>query len=165
VGAITEKDVKLAKDTKSVIVGFRVGTEKTALELGERDKIKMKSFDVIYELSQGVRNLMEKMISPKIARKDMGKVKILVVFRKDKKGQIVGGKVIEGEIIKDNELEILREDAIIGKGKLKSLQKQKKDIERGVKGDEIGILYQGEGQIQEGDILIAFKEELVKPEL
>lgn len=165
VGDINETDVKLAKGAKAVIVGFRVGTNPIARNLASREKIKIKNFEIIYDLIQVVRQALEKMIEPEVVRVDLGKVKILAIFRTEKSRQIIGGKVVDGKIKKGVSLEVYRNDEKVGKGKIIGLQRDKKDIEEIVKGFECGILYEGNIRLEERDILTAYTEERRKIEL
>lgn len=153
VGEISESDIKLAKSAKAQILGFRVKPNPTASRLAQRENIKIMTFDVIYDLSQGVRQIMKRMVEPEKVRMDLGKVKILAVFRTEKNRQIIGGKVLEGEVKRGVQIEVVREEEVLGKGRLVNLQKDKKDVEKVGKGEECGILYEGEARIEEGDIL------------
>jgi len=116
-------------------------------------------------ISQKIRELMQKCLKPERIRTDLGKMETLVIFRTEKNRQIVGGKVIEGRIEKGTFLEIFRGEEKIGKGKIINLQIDKKNVELAKKGSECGILYQGEDRIQEGDILLIYREEFRKEEL
>jgi len=174
VGDINEVDVKLASLAKAKILGFRTKINPVARDLAEKERIRIINFEVIYELVQSVRQLMEKIVEPEIIRKELGRIKTLAVFRTDKNRQVVGGKVIEGEITRGSSIEVLRsilggkgeqEGEKIGQGKLINLQKNKKDIERCQKGEECGILYEGSAKIEERDILKIYTEERRKGEL
>jgi translation initiation factor IF-2 len=158
-GEISEGDIESAKSFKAIIFGFRVKISRIAREIAQRERIKIFLFDLIYDLVEGTRKLMTQILEPEIQRVDLGKVKVLVCFWKKGKRQIVGGRVIEGEVKKGTMIEILRNGEIIGKGKLLNLQKEKKDIEKAKKGEEIGILYEGEERIKEEDTLIIFSQE------
>jgi len=162
VGEVNENDVKLASQAKATILGFRIKTGTQAALLAEREKIRIRHFEIIYELIEEVRRLMEKMIMPEIVRNDLGRLKVSVVFLTEKNRQIVGGKVIEGEVKKGSLLEIERGQEIIGKGKIVNLQKNKKNIEAAGKGEEAAILYEGKEKIEEGDILMIYTEEKKK---
>ncbi|MCD6528188.1 translation initiation factor IF-2 [bacterium] len=165
VGEVSDSDVKLAKSSQAKIIGFRVGISPIAQKLAEREKIKILTYDVIYELTQGVRRLMEKMLEPEKVRVDLGKLKVLVIFKTSKNRQIVGARVVEGEIRKGVLIEVFRNGEKVGKGKVINLQKDKKDIEKGVRGEDCGILYEGDTKIAQGDILVPYKEEIRKREL
>ena len=164
-GEINERDIKLVKGERSLILGFRVKINPTAKILAEREKVKIMTFDVIYDLVEGVRKFMERELKPEKVRTDLGKVKTLVNFLTEKNRQIVGGKVIEGEVKKGASIEIFRGENLIGKGKLVNLQKNKKDVDRIPKGEECGMLYEGDTRIEEGDILVIYQEERRSREL
>ncbi|TSC75378.1 MAG: translation initiation factor IF-2 [Parcubacteria group bacterium Gr01-1014_30] len=166
VGQISETDVKLASHTKAVILAFRVKENATAKALLQRTKAKVLRFDVIYDLVEEVRKLMEKTLKPEIVKVTLGKMKVLVVFTTEKNRQIVGGRITEGQVKKGAQLEVLsREKELKGKGKIINLQKNKKDIAQASKGEEVGILYEGQGTIEVGDILAIYVEERTKAEL
>lgn len=167
-GDINETDAKLAEMSNAFIFGFRVKVSPAVLKLQKKDKekkLKIKTFEVIYELIQEVRNRIEKSLEDKIVRKDTGKVKALVIFWGEKNRQIVGGKVIEGEIKKGLNLEVIRDNEKVGAGKIVNLQRNKKDAEKLSKGDECGILFEGNVKVEKGDILAAFVEEKRREEL
>jgi translation initiation factor IF-2 len=105
------------------------------------------------------------MIEPEIIRVDVGKVKVLVEFWKKGERQIIGGRVIEGEVHNNLFLEVVRDGEVIGEGKILNLQKEKRDIQFAKRGEEIGILYEGNARIKEGDILNVFRKEKKKVEI
>jgi len=162
VGEVNESDIELARGSRALILGFRVRTYPIAKNLAQREKIKILNFESIYDLVEEMRKLMEKISKPEVVRIDLGKMKVLVDFWKEKTRQIVGGRVIEGMVEKGALIEISRDKELRGKGKMINLQRNKKDIERAPKGEEVGILYEGEEKIQLGDTLIFYKEERTK---
>ncbi len=165
VGDINESDVKSAKSAEAEVLGFRVKVPNSVVNIAERDNVKVTNFDVIYELVERVRNLMEKVINPRIERKNLGKAKVQALFIKDKKRQIVGCKVIQGEVRVKSMTEILRknpeteEEEVVGKGKIVNLKKGEKGTEKAFNNEECGILYEGNVTIQEGDIILSYIEE------
>ncbi|HJN62399.1 MAG TPA: translation initiation factor IF-2 [Candidatus Parcubacteria bacterium] len=165
VGDINESDIKLAQSSRASIFGFRVKVNSSLLRIAEREKVRIITFEVIYELVQGIRQVMEKVMKPEKVRVDLGKMKALVIFLTEKNRQIVGGKILEGEVKKGTLIEVLRNDELIGRGRLISLQKEKKNIESARKGEEIGILYEGDVKIEERDTLLIYLEEKHKGEL
>ncbi|MFH1841291.1 MAG: translation initiation factor IF-2 [Candidatus Nealsonbacteria bacterium] len=165
VGEINENDISLAKSSQAKIMGFRIRTNPIAVKLAERDNVKIIAFDIIYELTQAVRQLMEKSLEPEKFRNDLGKIKIITVFLTEKNRQIAGGKIIGGEIKKGTLAEVFRRDELLGKGKIINLQKNKKSADSAKKGEECGIMYEGDVKIEEGDLLQVFIEERRKGEL
>lgn len=168
VGDVSESDAKLAEMAKAIIIGFRVKISPTVSQFMKNDlgkKLRIKTFNIIYELIQDVRNSLEKTLEPEITREEVGKLKTLLVFWGEKNRQIVGGKITEGELRKGLKLEAFRDDKKVGTGKIINLQRDKKNIEKLNKGDEAGILFEGTVKIEKGDILVAFIEGRKKGEL
>ena len=170
VGQINESDVKIAKahpalGYPAVILGFRVKIGPVAQSFAEREKVKIMTFEVIYDLVEEVRKFMERILEPEEIRVELARVKILAIFLAEKNRQIVGGKVMEGEVKKGTQIEVFRSDALIGKGKLINLQRDKKDIDKVIKGQDCGILFEGDTKIEEGDILVVYTEERRKGEI
>ena len=165
VGDINESDLKTARAGKVLILGFRVKTDQIAKKIAEREKIKIMQFEVIYDLVEEVRKFMEKIMEPEEVRKDLGKIKVLAKFLDEKSRQIIGGKVIEGEVRKRSQIEVFRNEEKIGQGKMINLQRNKKDAEQISKGEECGILFEGGVKIEEGDVLLIYTEEKIKSQL
>ncbi len=162
VGNINESDIKLALAGQAIILGFRVKMDPTAKKVAEREKIKVITFEVIYDLVERVRKIMEKIVQPKEIRVNLGKLKVLSKFLTEKNRQIIGGKAIEGEIRKGSKIEVFREKQKIGQGKIINLQRNKKDAFSVSKGEECGILFEGNTAIEKGDILLFYVIEKVK---
>ncbi len=166
VGSINASDVKLAIGGKALILGFRVKIDLVAKKILGREKVKVMTFEIIYDLVEGIRKFMEKIIKPAEVRIDLGKVKVLAKFLAEKNRQIIGGRVIEGEVKKGASIEVFRgNEEKVGSGKIINLQRNKKDIDLVVKGDECGILFEGDAKIEEADVLVIYIEERRKAEL
>lgn len=165
VGEVNENDIKKAVVGKAVIFAFNVKTTNLAKLFLEKEKIKVIEIDVIYRIVEKVKILMEKMLKPEKIKIEIGKLKVTVIFNINKDRQIIGGRVIDGEIKKKHTVEIMRNDEIIEEGKIISLQKNKKEIEIARKRDEVAIMYKGKKTIQEDDHLITFKIEKRKIEI
>lgn len=159
VGEIGENDVKLAKGVNARIFGFNTKTESGAKTLALREEVIIENFNIIYELESRAKELLEKSLEPEIVRKDLGTLEVLAIFRTEKNRQIIGGKVIEGEIQKGSKIEIVRDEEVIGTGKIINLQKDKKDVPSVSKGGESGMVFEGSTKVQEGDKLQFFIEE------
>ena len=159
VGNINESDIKMALSGKSAIIGFKVKADTVAQKLVEREGIRIVIFDVIYELVEAVRGLMEKIVVPEEIRINVGEMKVLAKFLDNKNRQIIGGRVTEGELKKGTKIEVLRDEEVIGQGRMISLQRNKKEADSVSKGDECGILFEGNVKIEDGDILAFYKEE------
>lgn len=162
VGEINESDVKLAMASNSSIIGFRIKATSNAVSLAERSGVKVLIYDIIYELAQGVRNLMNDLIKPEIVRHDLGRMEVLAIFRTEKNRQIIGGRVISGEVKRGAKIEVIRNGEKTGKGKLIQLQQNKREADKISQNQECGILFEGDAKIQEGDALEFYEEERTK---
>ena len=166
VGGISESDVMTAEATGAVILGFRVPVTEATSKLATQKKIKILTFQVIYELIDQVKDMLSKLIGPIVERKEIGSAKVLAIFRKTKTSKIIGTKVTQGKLVIGAEVENYREDELLGAGKVSSLkvkQEAKDEIESGT---ECGIGVEGEADIKIGDKLKVFeiKEKNVKIE-
>jgi len=165
VGNITETDIKLAGSSEAIIYGFNVTATTVAKRMAEKSGVIIKPFNIIYELVEAVKNDMAELLPPEIVRTDFGRMKILAIFKNGKTDMIVGGKVIEGKIVKKSLLEVKREKEVIGKGVLENLQQNKKPTEEVKTGNECGVTFMGGTKLAEGDVLVSYKEEEVKRKL
>jgi translation initiation factor IF-2 len=164
-GNVSESDIKMARSSNAKIICFRVGVDPIAEKLALRDNIGILKFDVIYDLSQQIRNIMNSLLKPELKREDLAEIKVLAIFRTEKKRQIIGGKVIDGKVVPSLKIEVIRDGEIVGKGKMISLQKDKKETSSAKKGEDCGILYEGNEKVLEGDVLHMYKEEKTKEEI
>ncbi|MFW5888268.1 MAG: translation initiation factor IF-2 [Patescibacteria group bacterium] len=158
-GNIMDGDVKKAEASGAQIIGFNVKIPAQVEHLIKEKEVPVNTFSIIYELIDYVKGEMKKIMAPEYERTDLGKLKVLAVFKTDKDNQIVGGKVLEGEIKKDSRIEVLRDKEIVAHGELTRLQSGKEDVSTVEENQECGIQYQGKPVIQEGDILQFYKEE------
>ena len=159
VGNITESDIKIATPSKAIILGFNVETTPVAKRMAEASEVNIKTFKIIYELVEDVKNMIIDMLPPEIVRTDLGMVNILAVFKTGKRDMIVGGRVNDGKIVKGSLIEVRRDGEIVGKGKLANLQQNKNTTPEVGKGNECGITFEGDVKIKEGDTLLSYTEE------
>ena len=162
VGEINESDVKLADAFGGVIIGFRVKISPAVQNFSRDRKIEIISSDIIYDLLEKVKKIMKEAVGPKTQRLDLGRMKVLAIFRTEKNRMIVGGKVISGKIEKGAKIEILRNDEIIGSGRPVNLKQAQKEVTEVKEGMECGVMFEGDTKIEVGDILNFYKEETKK---
>ncbi|MDD5146346.1 MAG: translation initiation factor IF-2 [Candidatus Pacebacteria bacterium] len=159
VGDITVADVKTAEAGIGVIYGFRAKAEEAAKDYSRQRGVKIKNFDVIYDLVQEVRKDMTAILDTEVKRVELGKFKVTVIFKQGKDGQIIGGKVIEGEIEPESSIEIFRNEEKIGAGKVKTIQQEKKNVGKVLKGKEAAFLLRSDIKVELDDIIAFHKEE------
>ncbi len=165
VGNITESDVRMGQTSSSIVFGFNVETTPVAKRMAEASKVEIKNYKIIYELVTDIKNRLIEMLPLSVERTDLGKMNVLALFKTGKKDMIVGGKVTSGKITKGCLIEVMRNDAIIGKGKLGNLQQNKVDVDEVTQNNECGITFDGETKIKEGDTIICYTEEVKKKTL
>jgi translation initiation factor IF-2 len=158
-GNITEKDIIQTESAGAYLIGFNVVLTTHAQEIQKDRQANVKLFDIIYELLDYVKDELEKMLTPEFIQTDLGKVEILAIFKTDKDGQIVGGRVKQGKIENDSKVRIIRNNEKIGTGRMAQLQSDKKSTKEVPKDSECGMKIETHAVIQVGDIIEVYKEE------
>lgn len=164
VGAITESDVMLAASTNAWILAFSVSPSANAEKMAEREKVVIKTYDIIYNLIEDVKSRIAEIVGPEHIRNELGKLKVLAIFRTTKSEMIVGGKVTKGFMKNKSKIEIMRGDEKIGDGTITQLQHNKAAVDEVKSGNECGISFHGNAKIKEGDELVAYEIEEKKRE-
>lgn len=152
IGTISENDIRLATGTeKAIIIGFSVKVDSPAKNLAERSEIEIKTFDIIYKMTEWLEEkIIEK--TPKVKSEEVtGRAKVLKVFSKVKDKQILGGRVENGIIKLGSQVKIKRRDVEIGEGKVRELQQQKNAAEEAREGSEFGAMIVSNIEIAPGD--------------
>ncbi len=162
VGNIKDNDIKTVSPSGGAVYGFYVEIENSAKRLAEKEKIRIKTFDIIYELVEELRKDLSNLLEPEIRRTVLGKLKVLKIFKKGAGHQVVGGKIISGLARRGALIDVLRNNVKIVSGRLAQLQHNKVDVEEVKEGLEAGIKFDGPAEIQEGDLLEIYEEEKIK---
>ncbi|HEY0958050.1 MAG TPA: translation initiation factor IF-2 [Novosphingobium sp.] len=160
VGAITESDVTLAAASGAPIIGFNVRPNAKAREMIERQKVRMKYFDVIYQLTDDVRSEMAGELGPERIETVVGRAEVKEVFPAGKKDKAAGLLVVEGYIRKGLYARLTRQDVIVSKTHIASLRRFKDDVPEVRAGLECGVVLQDTNDIKPGDILETFEVEM-----
>jgi len=164
-GNISDSDITRAEATGSRILAFNVKPSPQAEKLAREKNITIKSYKIIYDLLNEIKAEAESLITPIIKRVDLGKLKVLAIFKNENKGQIVGGKVLEGKVEANSLIEVVRDKEYITQGKLVKLQAGKQDVNVVDVDQECGLQYEGEPVIQVGDILQFYREDKILKKL
>ncbi|MDD5433663.1 MAG: translation initiation factor IF-2 [Candidatus Pacebacteria bacterium] len=162
VGDVIAADVKEAETANGAIFGFRVKVDENTKSLAQQKRVKVRIFEVIYEMAQEARQEMLLVLAPEIKRIDLSQLKIIAYFKKTKDAQIIGGKVIEGEFTKNTMVEVFRNDELIGKGRIRSLEREKQEVGKATKGQEVGMMFVGDVKVEIDDIFKIYREEKQK---
>ncbi|WP_179505102.1 MULTISPECIES: translation initiation factor IF-2 [unclassified Sphingomonas] len=159
VGAITESDVGLAQASGAPIVGFNVRPNAKARELIERNKVRMKYFDVIYQLTDDIAKEMAGELGPERIETVVGRAEVKEVFPAGKKDKAAGLLVLEGYIRKGIHARLTRNDVIVSKTTIASLRRFKDDVAEVRAGLECGVVLHDTNDIKAGDMLEVFEVE------
>jgi len=156
VGTVTESDVKAALgSTDTIIIGFNVRVDPTAQELAARNTTEIKTFDVIYKLSEWLSEIIEKRRPRKEVEEVAGRAKVLKLFSKAKSKQVLGGRLEEGALSVGNAVRIVRQDTEVGRGTIMNLQQNRADAKK-IEDGEFGAEVRAAIDIVPGDFLETF---------
>ena len=153
VGDVFVSDISLAENSSAIILGFQIKVPKDLQIIGQSKNIRIYTFNIIYEMEKFLKEEIEKLFQPQELQLK-GIVEILATFSKKRSEQLIGGKVLEGKIVKGAQVKIQREENIVGRGKILNLQVSKVDVKEITEGKEGGILIEADTDILVGDRLI-----------
>ncbi len=162
VGPITESDVSLAATSNALLVAFHVGVNGKARQDADRAGLDIRRYDVIYELLDDLRNLMEGALSPEFKEEILGHVEIRQIFKSSRIGLIAGCLVLDGKITRNAKVRLMRDEAVVYTGELGSLKREKDDAKSVREGFECGIVLKDYRDIREGDVIEAYTLKEVK---
>ena len=158
-GNIAENDVATAEGSGATVIGFNVKPTSTA-EVSMREKnIAFKQYSIIYDLIDWIRDELEQLLESESIVHEIGNLKVLAVFRTDKKAMTVGGRVETGKVKKSAKVRVMRDGEELGKGVISELQAGHSPVKEVAQGTECGIRYEGKVKIEKGDILEAYEIE------
>ncbi len=156
IGMVTETDVTLAKASNAVLIAFNVKPSKEAKKLAENEKIKISSYNIIYEVLDYIKKRMSGLLSPDVQEKITGTAQILEIFKVSGAGKVAGSKVTEGEINNTSDVRIIRDGAIIYTGKVSTIFREKNQVKQVSDGQECGITLKDYMDFQKNDTIEAF---------
>ena len=159
VGAITESDVTLASSTGAPIIGFNVRPNAKAREVAKRDQVEFRYYDVIYHLTDWVKQAMAGELGPEIVEHVRGRAEVKQVFKSGKKDKAAGLLVLDGVIQKGFHARLTRDDVIVSKTTIASLRRFKDDVKEVEAGTECGVVLEDTNDLQAGDMLEVFEIE------
>ena len=164
VGDISEADVMLASASNAIILGFTVKEDTNALLSAQKEGVKIKKYDIIYQVLEDVEKTMLSLLSPEIEDVELGKAEVRAVFTVGKTTRIAGCYVLEGKIVRSKTARLLRNGEEIFKGEIDQLKRFKDDVKEVKEGFECGISFHKFNDIQEGDIIEVSTTKEVEPQ-
>ena len=165
VGAITESDVLLASASDAIVIGFNVRPMGNARMIADKEEIDIRSYSIIYDAINDIKDAMEGMLSPEMREEITGTAEIRETFKISKIGTIAGCMVTDGKIYRNSGIRIIREGVVIHSGSLISLKRFKDDAKEVAKGYDCGLQVKSYNDIQIADVVECFQEVAVKKTL
>jgi len=157
VGPISESDIKNISDGENaIIIGFNVKADKSAEEIAKKRNISISFFDIIYKMTEWLEEEMEKRRPRVETVETTGRAKIIRAFSRTKERQIIGGKVIEGQMLLNGTVKIMRREFEIGRGKIVNLEKSKVKTSTVEEGLEFGMMLESKIEVASGDVIELF---------
>ncbi len=164
-GGINESDVMLASASDAIIIGFNVRPLADARRAAEREGVDVRTYSVIYKITEDLRNAMEGMLEAIEVEETLGEAEIKQTFKASKVGRIAGCIVTEGKVTRTANVRLVREGTVIWDGKLGSLRRFKDNVQEVEEGQECGIVLDGYADVKEGDMLEFFETKQVEQTL
>jgi translation initiation factor IF-2 len=165
VGAITENDVQLAAASGAIILGFHVHPNLAARKLAAVEHVEVRLYSVIYDCINEVRDALEGLLSPEEKEEVTATVEVRDIFKVPKAGTIAGCYVVDGKIMRNNRVRLLRDGMEVFTGGISSLRRFKDDVREVETGYECGIGLENFNDVKTGDVIEAYKIVEVKRKL
>jgi translation initiation factor IF-2 len=162
VGAITESDILLAKASGAIVLGFHVRPDSNARSAAEREQVDVRTYRIIYEAVEDVRNALEGLLKPEERETVLGEAEVLQLFKVSKVGTIAGCTVRSGIIQRTSKARVVRDGTTVYTGALSSLKRFKDDVREVREGLECGIGIENFNDLKVGDRIESFRMEEVK---
>ncbi|MCS7047448.1 MAG: translation initiation factor IF-2, partial [Gemmataceae bacterium] len=168
VGAITESDVDLALTSPqdTIIVGFNVVPDDSALALAEAKGVQIRQYDIIYKLTDDIKAALEGKLKPKEEIIHLGRAVVRKTFKISKVGTVAGCFVTQGVIERSAKVRLIREGVVVyppadRTASLESLKRVKDDVREVREGFECGLKIAGYDDVKVGDVIEAYRVEQV----
>jgi translation initiation factor IF-2 len=162
VGGVNESDVYLAAASSAVIFAFHVIAEDRAQTLAQSEGIEIRRYNIIYEVVDEIRRILEGMLKPEQKEVTTGRAIVLRTFNITRFGTIAGCRVLNGNIERSSRVHLIRDQRVLNTYGIASLKREKEDAREVREGMECGIRLENFNDIKEGDLLEAFKIEEIK---
>jgi len=157
VGGITENDIYLASASNALVVGFNVRPSAEARQLAEREGVDIRTYRVIYQLTQEIEQALVGMLSPVTTEEVLGEAEVRALFKVSRLGTIAGCMVTNGVVRRSASVRVVRDGTVIHETTIAQLKRFKEDAREVAEGFECGILLEGFNDVKEGDVLEVYE--------
>ena len=162
VGGITESDVMLAAASKAIVVGFNVRPNGEAKNLAEREGVDIRTYKIIYKLTEDIEAALVGMLTPDIIEEITGGAEVRQLFKASKIGTIAGCMVTSGLIMRGSNVRVIRDGIIVADTQIDTIRHLKDEVKEIKEGFECGIVLKGYSELVEGDQIEAYLSKSVE---
>ncbi len=164
-GGINESDVMLAAASDAVIIGFNVRPLADARRAAEQEGVEIRTYSVIYKVTEELRAAMEGMLQPEEVEQTLGQAEVLELFKASRVGTIAGCSVTDGKVSRGAEVRLIRDGTVVWTGRIGSLRRFKDDVSEVEAGLECGVVLEGFQDVKVGDVLEVFETRQIEKTL
>jgi translation initiation factor IF-2 len=164
-GGINESDVMLAAASDAVIIGFNVRPLADARRAAEREGVEIRTYSVIYKITEELRAAMEGMLEPEEVEETLGQAEVKELFKASRVGTIAGCLVTDGRVARGAQVRLVRDGTVVWTGRVGSLRRFKDDVSEVEEGLECGIVLEGFQDVKVGDVIEAYETKQVEKTL
>jgi len=158
-GAVTESDILLASASGAIVISFSIGSEPSAERLADRMGVEIRHYNIIYQLIDDVEKALHGMLDPVYTEVIVGRAEIREVFEGRRGVQIAGCRVIEGRMMRNGDVRVMRDGQNVQDGTINSLRHFREEVNEMNAGTECGVIIQGFNDFKEGDLLEVHRQE------
>ncbi len=152
-GNISESDVMLAAASDAVILGFDVDVDQGARKVAEVEGVSMRLYKIIYRLLEDVEKALKGLLEPELVEKTIGKANVIAIFKVSKGGTAAGCRIVSGEIRRNAQVHLIRNNVSVFDGEVYSIHREKEEVRDVREGMECGITLKGFEAFQVGDVI------------
>src|SRR5918912_167643 len=157
VGAITDSDVMLGSASGGIVLGFNVRPTNTAKQVAEREKVEIRTYNVIYKALEDIESAMRGMLAPETEERETATAEVRQTFRVPNVGVVAGCYVTSGEVFRNNRVRVVRDGTVVYEGQIASLKRFKDDVRSVRAGFECGVGIENFNDVKKGDVLEFFE--------
>ena len=163
VGAINESDVVLASTSGAIIIGFNVRPDANSKAAAAKHGVDIRNYRIIYDVLNDIALALKGMLAPKFKETVLGRAEVREIFKISGVGVIAGCKVVDGKIVRNADVRLLRDNVVVTENKISSLKRMKDDVREVLTGFECGVGIENYNDIKVGDVIECFiVEEVVQ---
>jgi translation initiation factor IF-2 len=161
VGAITETDVLLASTSNAIVIGFNVRPERKASELALLEKVDIRLYTIIYNLTDEIKKAMAGLLTVTYKETSLGRAEVRDTFRISGVGTVAGCHVVDGKVTREAKMRLLRDNVVVHEGRARSLRRFKEDVSEVRSGMDCGVSFENFNDVKVGDVVESYVTEQV----